>query len=91
MSDRDESAYMWNDKDLEEARSASVLLAADVVYSPELTQAFFDMLDKIMTFGVTKVPPQKPNPGSFSCGKFFISMASTSFPFEGLCIIPSVL
>lgn len=51
---RDESAYMWSEEDLEIARSASVLIAADVVYSPELTQAFFDMLDKIMTFGATK-------------------------------------
>ena len=52
---RDESAYAWSEKDLDEARSATVLLAADVVYSPELTEAFFEVLDKIMNFGNTKV------------------------------------
>lgn len=40
---------------MDEARSATVLLAADVVYSPELTEAFFEVLDKIMDFGNTKV------------------------------------
>ena len=44
--DRNESAYTWSEKDLEEARSATVLLAADVVYSPELTLAFFEVLIK---------------------------------------------
>lgn len=51
---RDDSAYFWSEKDLEEARGATVLLAADVVYSPELTQAFFEILDKIMAFGANK-------------------------------------
>jgi hypothetical protein len=51
----DRDAYAWSEKDLDEARSATVLLAADVVYSPELTPAFFEVLDKIMDFGSTKV------------------------------------
>lgn len=40
---------------MEDAKSASVLLAGDVVYSPELTKAFFEILDKIMAFGSKKV------------------------------------
>jgi predicted nicotinamide N-methyase len=51
----DRDAYAWSEKDLDEARSATVLLAADVVYSPELTPAVFEVLDKIMDFGSTKV------------------------------------
>jgi len=40
---------------LEEVRSATVLLSADVVYSLEPTQVFFEILDKIMAFGANKV------------------------------------
>lgn len=32
---RDESVYVWSEKDIEEVRSVSVFLVVDVVYSLE--------------------------------------------------------
>ncbi|XP_021774043.1 methyltransferase-like protein 22 [Chenopodium quinoa] len=40
--------YSWTSSEVEEVNRASVLLAADVIYSDELTDAFFSVLQKIM-------------------------------------------
>lgn len=40
--------YSWTSSEVEEVNRASVLLAADVVYSDELTDAFFSVLQKMM-------------------------------------------
>lgn len=47
--------YSWTPPDFEEINRASVLLAADVIYSDELTDAFFGVLEKLMSQGSTKV------------------------------------
>ncbi|WOL17315.1 methyltransferase-like protein 22 isoform X1 [Canna indica] len=49
------SRYLWNPLEIEEAESATVLLAADVIYSDELTDSFFSMLEKLMSRGSEKV------------------------------------
>ncbi|XP_021846853.1 uncharacterized protein [Spinacia oleracea] len=40
--------YSWTPSEVEEVNRASVLLAADVIYSDELTDAFFSVLEKMM-------------------------------------------
>ncbi|XP_021736839.1 methyltransferase-like protein 22 [Chenopodium quinoa] len=40
--------YSWTSAEVEEVNRASVLLAADVIYSDELIDAFFSVLQKIM-------------------------------------------
>uniref|UniRef100_A0A803MP72 Methyltransferase family protein n=1 Tax=Chenopodium quinoa TaxID=63459 RepID=A0A803MP72_CHEQI len=40
--------YSWTSSEVEEVNRASVLLAADVIYSDELTDAFFSVLQKMM-------------------------------------------
>ncbi|KAJ4718147.1 methyltransferase-like protein 22 [Melia azedarach] len=47
--------YCWNSSELEEIERASVLLAADVIYSNDLTDAFFRTLNKLMLLGSEKV------------------------------------
>ncbi|KAL2924563.1 Methyltransferase-like protein 22, partial [Bienertia sinuspersici] len=43
-----EARYSWSSSEVEEVDRASVLLAADVIYSDELTDAFFSILQKMM-------------------------------------------
>ncbi|XP_077222500.1 putative methyltransferase family protein isoform X2 [Tasmannia lanceolata] len=47
--------YSWTLSEVEEADRASLLLAADVIYSEELTDAFFITLEKLMLTGSEKV------------------------------------
>lgn len=49
------SRYSWTSKEIEDAENASLLLAADVIYSDDLTDAFFTTLERIMSMGSTKV------------------------------------
>ncbi|KAF2323349.1 hypothetical protein GH714_034806 [Hevea brasiliensis] len=41
--------------EVEEAQGASLLLAADVIYSDDLTDAFFSILERLMSLGSKKV------------------------------------
>ncbi|KAL9244647.1 hypothetical protein vseg_018405 [Gypsophila vaccaria] len=47
--------YSWTPSEVEEVGRASVLLAADVIYSDELTDAFFSILKKLMCQDSEKV------------------------------------
>ncbi|KAJ1433943.1 S-adenosyl-L-methionine-dependent methyltransferase [Sesbania bispinosa] len=47
--------YSWTFREIEDAENASLLLAADVIYSDELTDAFFSTLERLMSRGSTKV------------------------------------
>ncbi|KAH9310910.1 hypothetical protein KI387_025945 [Taxus chinensis] len=47
--------YSWTSSDIEEAEAASILVAADVVYSDEVTDAFFKILRELMPLGSKKV------------------------------------
>ncbi|CAK9324622.1 unnamed protein product [Citrullus colocynthis] len=47
--------YSWTLSEVEEAQGASLLVAADVIYSDDLTDAFFNMLEKFMSQGSEKV------------------------------------
>ncbi|KAA0050774.1 methyltransferase-like protein 22 isoform X2 [Cucumis melo var. makuwa] len=47
--------YSWASSEVEEALGASLLVAADVIYSDDLTDAFFNMLEKFMSQGSEKV------------------------------------
>eukprot|EP01018_Ginkgo_biloba_P015595 Gb_16252 [translate_table: standard] len=47
--------YAWTASEMDEVEEASILLAADVVYSNELTDAFFNVLCKLMPPGSKKV------------------------------------
>uniref|UniRef100_A0A7C9ADH7 Calmodulin-lysine N-methyltransferase n=1 Tax=Opuntia streptacantha TaxID=393608 RepID=A0A7C9ADH7_OPUST len=47
--------WSWTSSEVEQISRASVLLAADVIYSDELTDAFFGVLEKLMSQGSTKV------------------------------------
>ncbi|RRT59913.1 hypothetical protein B296_00024871, partial [Ensete ventricosum] len=49
------SRYLWASLEIEEAENATVLLAADVIYSDELTDSFFSMVEKLMSRGSQKV------------------------------------
>ncbi|BBN03411.1 methyltransferase-like protein 22 [Marchantia polymorpha subsp. ruderalis] len=49
------STYHWSPDDLRIAEEVSVLLAADVVYSPDLTDAFFSVLKALMPVNSKKV------------------------------------
>ena len=49
------SRYSWTSSEIEEAEGASVLLAADVIYSDELTDSFFGILERLMSRGSEKV------------------------------------
>ncbi|KAI4355655.1 hypothetical protein L6164_004404 [Bauhinia variegata] len=46
--------YSWTLSDIEEAENASLLMAADVIYSDELTNAFFSVLERLMSKGSKK-------------------------------------
>ncbi|KAH9666086.1 putative methyltransferase family protein [Citrus sinensis] len=47
--------YSWNSSELKEVQRASVLLAADVIYSDDLTDALFHTLKRLMPLGSKKV------------------------------------
>lgn len=52
------SRYSWTSAEIEEAERAVVLLAADVIYSDNLTDLFFGTLEKLMSHGSEKVVSQ---------------------------------
>ncbi|XP_042491807.1 methyltransferase-like protein 22 isoform X2 [Macadamia integrifolia] len=47
--------YMWTPSEIEVAQEASLILAADVVYSDDLTDALFNTIEKLMSQGSEKV------------------------------------
>ncbi|XP_061348379.1 uncharacterized protein LOC133293790 [Gastrolobium bilobum] len=47
--------YSWTLREIEEAENASLLVAADVIYDNNLTDAFFSTLERLMSRGSTKV------------------------------------
>ncbi|WVZ79266.1 hypothetical protein U9M48_026867 [Paspalum notatum var. saurae] len=47
--------YLWSASEIEEAEKATVLFTADVIYSDELTDLFFDTVNKLMSSGAKKV------------------------------------
>lgn len=47
--------YSWNQSELEEVKSAHLLVAADVIYSDDLTDALFSILERLMSLGSEKV------------------------------------
>ncbi|BAT91595.1 hypothetical protein VIGAN_07020300 [Vigna angularis var. angularis] len=47
--------YSWTSKEIEEVENASLLVAADVIYCDELTDAFFSTLERLMSRGSAKV------------------------------------
>ncbi|KAK6912086.1 Lysine methyltransferase [Dillenia turbinata] len=47
--------FSWTISEFEEAQRASLLVAADVIYSDDLTDALFSMLEAIMSHGPDKV------------------------------------
>ncbi|XP_022153602.1 methyltransferase-like protein 22 isoform X2 [Momordica charantia] len=47
--------FSWALSEVEEAQGASLLVAADVIYSDDLTDAFFNILEKFMSQGSEKV------------------------------------
>ena len=49
----------WGEEEVREASEANVVLAADVVYSEEITDAFFGMLSHLMPAGSCAVTIQK--------------------------------
>lgn len=53
------SRYSWTQSETEELKKASLLLAADVIYSDDLTDAFFSILKKLMSDNPEKVPWMK--------------------------------
>lgn len=48
-------SYGWKASDVEELQRASLILAADVIYSDDLTDAFFSALETIMSNSSNKV------------------------------------
>jgi hypothetical protein len=49
------SRYTWTFSEVEEVQGASVIVAADVIYSDDLTDAFFGVLERLMSLGSEKV------------------------------------
>ncbi|XP_044495436.1 methyltransferase-like protein 22 isoform X3 [Mangifera indica] len=50
-----QTRYSWNQSELEEVKSAHLLVAADVIYSDDLTDALFSILERLMSLGSEKV------------------------------------
>lgn len=48
-------SYAWNPSEFEELERASLLVAADVIYSDDLTDALFNTLERLMSHGSKKV------------------------------------
>ncbi|TVU08257.1 hypothetical protein EJB05_41654 [Eragrostis curvula] len=49
------SRHLWSTSEIEEAEEATILFAADVIYSDDLTDLFFDTMKKLMSSGAKKV------------------------------------
>ncbi|KAG0499034.1 hypothetical protein HPP92_003725 [Vanilla planifolia] len=49
------SRYSWSTSEVGEAEGATVIIAADVIYSDKLTDSFFCVLEKLMSRGSRKV------------------------------------
>lgn len=47
--------FSWTSSEVEEVQGASLLVAADVIYSDDLTDAFFSTLERLMSQGSEKV------------------------------------
>lgn len=47
--------YSWTSSEVEEAKEASLLVAADVIYGDDLTDAFFSTVERLMSHGSEKV------------------------------------
>ncbi|KAJ0989494.1 hypothetical protein J5N97_007850 [Dioscorea zingiberensis] len=47
--------YSWSSSEVKEAEDASLLFAADVIYSDELTDSFFNVVERLMSCGSEKV------------------------------------
>ncbi|XP_043700904.1 methyltransferase-like protein 22 isoform X3 [Telopea speciosissima] len=50
-----ENRYVWTPSEIEVAQEASLILAADVVYIDDLTDALFNTVEKLMSQGSEKV------------------------------------
>ncbi|XP_076902349.1 uncharacterized protein LOC143557068 [Bidens hawaiensis] len=48
-------SYAWNQSEFEELKRASLLVAVDVIYSDDLTDALFHTLERLMSHGLEKV------------------------------------
>nr|XP_043637076.1 methyltransferase-like protein 22 [Erigeron canadensis]XP_043637077.1 methyltransferase-like protein 22 [Erigeron canadensis]XP_043637078.1 methyltransferase-like protein 22 [Erigeron canadensis] len=48
-------SYTWNLSELEELKRASLLVAADVIYSDDLTDALFNTLERLMSHSLNMV------------------------------------
>ncbi|KAJ0007862.1 hypothetical protein Pint_29841 [Pistacia integerrima] len=55
LADSASQRYSWNQSELEEVKRAHLLVAADVIYSDDLTDAFFSILERLMSLGSKKV------------------------------------
>lgn len=55
QSDFEERRYRWTSSEVEQYRNATLIVAADVIYSDDLTDAFFSTLERIMSVGSEKV------------------------------------
>jgi hypothetical protein len=53
--------HMWTTSEIVEAEEATVLFAADVIYSDDLTDLFFDTVKNLMCAGAKKVLPATIN------------------------------
>ena len=49
------SRYSWTFSEVDQVQGASLLVAADVIYSDDLTDAFFSVLERLMSLGSEKV------------------------------------
>lgn len=49
------SRYLWSAHEIDEAEKATVLFAADVIYSDDLTDLFFATARKLLSSGAKKV------------------------------------
>ncbi|KAJ3679138.1 hypothetical protein LUZ60_017149 [Juncus effusus] len=54
-SSHSKSKYNWGNMEIEEAERCSVIFAADVIYSDEITDLFFSTVQKLMSRGSKKV------------------------------------
>ncbi|XP_024543090.1 methyltransferase-like protein 22 isoform X2 [Selaginella moellendorffii] len=52
------SPYLWSQQDLKDVEDATIFLAADVIYSDDLTDAFFRAVSKMLLPGSNKVEPK---------------------------------
>lgn len=49
------SRHSWTSSEVKEAQEASLLLAADVIYNDDLTDAFFSTIERLMCLDSEKV------------------------------------